>query len=749
MAFDPTTPRRRLAGKLCRPLRGRSVLWRKLCVYTFLVGVAGSAFGCADQVPTRTCGVEIWAQPQSGGPVSVIGDWDGWLAPGHALTPSEAYPGWYYTFFELPAGDHRYLLFEDGVGRLDPHNGQTAFWEPAGGPTVEVSWVRVADCSQPAVTVEHSAIADGVLHVDAQFWARPGGAAIDPTSLVVEQRDPNSGVYTEVVDVDVDVDPQLGAIRIDTVAAGAGKQTLRLRATDTAGSPAAAVGVSRWIGARAPTPEDMLIYQVMVDRFRGPGGQPLSPPLDPGARAGGVLDGVTSAIRSGELSELGVTTLWLSPVYLGPEAARTGRDDDHLYEGYHGYWVLDPRAVEPRIGGEQALRELIATAHDQGIGVLLDVVPNHVYEDSSRFVDRPDDSWFNFPESGPCVCGTAACPWHLYIQTCWFTSYLPDFRFQTPGVIEQAVADVEWWDREFDIDGVRIDAVPMMPRAVSRRIAGELRDRRNAGAMPFVLGEVFTGAGQGGIDELRYHLGPDGLDSVFDFPLMWALRGALASEDVTGFVAVEEVLAATEQALEGSGAVLGRMIGNHDVTRFVSEAAGDAGLDPWTTPPMQPVDDTPYLRQRLALAVVLTLPGAPVLYYGDELGLAGGRDPDSRRVMPETLLPIQESLRADVQTLGQLRQCSPALRQGTRQAWVVTPDHYVFARQMDDREVVVALSRLGVSTSIELEPGQLKGGRYVDVLGGDSLPAGSNRIELGAYGMQILLPESDPCVVRQ
>src|SRR5262245_66292238 len=92
----------------------------------------------------------------------------------------------------------------------------------------------------------------------------------------------------------------------------------------------------------------------MIDRFRGDGGAPLDPPVTPGSRAGGTLDGVLAEIEKGTFESLGVTALWLSPVYQGPDELREGRDGQ-LYEGYHGYWPLESREVESRIGGAPAL----------------------------------------------------------------------------------------------------------------------------------------------------------------------------------------------------------------------------------------------------------------------------------------------------------------------------------------------------------------------------------------------------------
>src|SRR5690606_2279616 len=104
-----------------------------------------------------------------------------------------------------------------------------------------------------------------------------------------------------------------------------------------------------WVDPAAEVPEEGLVVQVMIDRFRGPGGATLTPPASPGGRAGGTLGGVLAEMAAFEA--IGATALWLSPVYVNPIEAREGRGDGQLYEGYHGYWVLDSRGVEPQIGG--------------------------------------------------------------------------------------------------------------------------------------------------------------------------------------------------------------------------------------------------------------------------------------------------------------------------------------------------------------------------------------------------------------
>jgi glycosidase len=493
-----------------------------------------------------------------------------------------------------------------------------------------------------------------------------------------------------------------------------------------------------------------VLYQIMVDRFRGDGGVALSAPSTASSRAGGTLDGVRAEIDQGLLEQLGVSAIWISPVYANPTEMRVGRDG-HLSEGYHGYWPLDSRAVDPRIGGETALHALVATAHAHGIRVLLDLVPNHVYEANPRYVQHSGDGWFR-DGADKCVCGDPGCDWTTHIQTCWFTPFLPDCRFQNADVMRQTVEDTLWWTDQFEVDGVRIDAVPMMERAVTRRMARALRDGWSTSGAQFVLGEVFTGPGEQGVDTIRSFMGPDGLDSAFDFPLMWSIRAAIATH-TAGFDDVEAALRQTDIALSGSGAVMARIIGNHDTTRFISEANGDATGDPWTDPAVQPTDHVAYARQTMALALIMTLPGLPVVYYGDETGLAGGSDPDSRRVMPsvQDLTSDRLKLLQTTRRLGQLRACSRALSEGVRVPIAVQHDRYAFVRDAGDGlPVIVVLSGASSGTEMDLSANAVARDLYVDLVSGESVPIGVQSapatVPMLPLSVRVLVPSRSPCV---
>jgi glycosidase len=685
------------------------------------------------------CRVTVWAKPQRAGvSLAVTGSWDDW---GEARTLEDFGDGWRARSLDLPPGAYGYQIVEEGRGRLDEYNPLTTFRT---SDDQEVSRLLVTDCGAPRIDVVsvQSLGRDGY-EVQATVVPASSGARLDPSTV----RASDDVGALEVVEVD----EQTGEVVLRGRGRPRGKAHVTLDAADIEGVVAPSRIVAAWSDAVAPQWDDGIVYQIMIDRFRGDGGVALDPPPDPGARAGGTLDGIRAELEAGYFERLGVSALWLSPVYLNPLEARDGRFDGHLYEGYHGYWPLDSRAVDPRIGGEAALHQLVEAAHARGIRVLLDLVPNHLYEANPRVAQHWADGWFH--ERDPvCVCGAPDCSWSDFIATCWFTDYLPDLRFEHPDAMESVVDDTVWWLDTFDVDGFRIDAVPMMPRATTRRIVDAMRQQGGSADVAFAMGEIFTGAGASGTADIRYYLGPDGLDSAFDFPLMWALRAAIATE--TGsFATVEASLAETDRALDGSGAVLGRMIGNHDVTRFASEIVGDAGGDPWDDAPAQPTEAAVYEGVGLALGLVLSLPGLPVIYYGDELGLAGAADPDNRRVMPALadLAPSQVVLAADIQRLAQMRRCLPALRRGQRRVALVTDDTWAWWRDADDgAPALVVASRAEAATEVAVGANATSGPQwYQDVLSGDIVqldPPGGARVAMPPRSLRVFVPSGHPCI---
>lgn len=695
-----------------------------------LVPIACSSQGdTAVDVPTRPCGLRIWHKPASTeAHVQVIGDWDGWKRPG--IIPETREDGWRVAAIDVTPGEHAYAIVEDGVWLTDRNEPMTGIHDGR-----EVTVATALECERPALRVDGvEATTDGKATVRATFVSARNGAQVDPASIVSTGRD---GSTLRVSSVDA----TRGALVFEVSGLKRGKYTYVIEGRDTAGIVAEDARATVWIDASAGSkepwdPRDAIVYQVMIDRFRGTDG-PLAQPASPSTRAGGTLAGVRQALESGEIEALGVSAIWLSPLYSNPTGEFSG-NDGRPYTSYHGYWPIASRAIDERFATEGELDAFVASAHARGIRVLFDVVPNHVHVQHPW--TREHAGWFKTD----CVCGQGSCDWGAHIKTCWFAPYLPDLDWTNDEAANAATSDVLWWFDRWDADGIRIDAVPMMPRAATRRIATAARRRYgHPGHALYVLGENFTGPG--GYQSLRYDLGPYGLDGSFHFPLMWTLRHAIALETVS-LSSIEASFRAGEEAWNGAGAVMGLMIGNHDVSRFASVSAGNADGDSWSAP-AQPLEPTVYAKQRLALASVLTLPGAPVLYYGDEVGLAGRSDPDCRRVMPaeDTLLEEQVRTRELARKVGRARSCSRPLRRGALRTLLADDERFVFAREIDREMAIVVLVRRPTTRAEVPLPEGVAG--LVDVVTGARVPPnGTLTVEAEPFGIHVYLPEGSPCV---
>jgi glycosidase len=475
---------------------------------------------------------------------------------------------------------------------------------------------------------------------------------------------------------------------------------------DGGAGPSGSGGVTSGGGAGLPEGafdwRSAVMYFAFVDRFRN--GDPSNDaPVDdieePANFQGGDYRGVLDAIEEGYFESLGVNAIWLTVPMNNPSVAGLGADGRN-YSAYHGYWPTHLDQVEEHFGTMDDLKAIVAAAHERDIKILLDYAMNHVHTDAQVFRDHPD--WFWPLQDGEryCVCGDG-CAWDGDDgRRCWFRDYLPDWNFTNATARTASIDNALWWIKETGIDGYRLDAVKHIETQWLIDLRARLRDEIEpvTGEHFYTVGETFD---TGNRDLLKSYIGPNMMDGQFDFPLRGVaaetlLRRSGSMFDLDGFLA-------SNDDFYGPGSIMSTWLGNHDIARIVHVADDspwgawdNGGTQNWEDPPDQPTNGSNYQRLAIGFTFLMTTKGVPLVYYGDEIGLAGAGDPDNRRFMPwdgADISDAQEGLRSHIGKLGQIRRENPALWRGTRSTVSVTNDTYGYKMTDGPSTVYVAINR--------------------------------------------------------
>ena len=442
---------------------------------------------------------------------------------------------------------------------------------------------------------------------------------------------------------------------------------------------------------------DAVFYQIFPDRFASSVRVPKpgtlerwdAPPTLHGFKGGDLL-GIAEHLD--DLRELGITALYLNPVFASASN--------------HRYHTFDYERVDPLLGGNEALRELIDAAHARGMRIILDGVFNHASRGFWPFhhvlengAASPYRDWFRLdsevlsggrglnaypgqreteaierlkaghdrheptgpghdaaaPGHDPTGAAGAGSPsqWILGYQAWWDLPALPKLNHSNPAVREYIYGVAERWTR-FGIDGWRLD----VPEEIDEPGFWEEFRRRVLAVNPeaYLVGEIWNPAPE--------WLAGDRFHALMNYPL---------AESILSFVGGarldRELVAKTHEygrhvrAIDGPefGRQLAEvmatyppelaslqlnLLGSHDTPRFISLAGGDAAA------------------LRLATLIQMTVPGAPCIYYGDEVGLEGREDPDCRRAYPWDPARQDSGLRDFVAGLISVRRANSVLRRG-------------------------------------------------------------------------------------
>jgi glycosidase len=454
---------------------------------------------------------------------------------------------------------------------------------------------------------------------------------------------------------------------------------------------------------------DDVIYLIMPDRFSDGDQFNNDPPQSRGLydRArnrhyhGGDFQGIIN--RLPYLKELGVTALWLNPWYDNvnhPNERET--PEGKPITDYHGYGAIDFYGVEEHFGTMEKLREMIDRAHSLGIKIIQDQVANHTGPYHPWVKDSPTPTWYNGTESRHInetwqtwTLQDSRATYQLQRETLegWFLNILPDLNQNDEETARYIIQNTLWWIGMTGIDAIRQDTLPYVPRrfwrdwmtAIKREyprvnVVGELYDADPA------LVSFFQGG------EARFDQIDSGIDSVFDFPVFFPLRRAFAE----GKPLREVAMMLARDHLYPNPDALVVFLGNHDMLRFMSERGATAeGL-------------------RLAQTFVMTTRGTPQIFYGDEIAMKGGGDPDNRRDFPggfpaderdafvrEGRTAEEQSVFEHLQRVIRLRRELEPLRRGTLINLFASEQQYVYGRVSGRESVIVVINNDSRETMVE------------------------------------------------
>ena len=496
---------------------------------------------------------------------------------------------------------------------------------------------------------------------------------------------------------------------------------------------------------------DDLIYLIMPDRFSNGDPSNDDPAISRGLLDrskgryyhGGDLEGIIQ--RLPYIRALGVTAIWMTPVYDNVNHLNEfEKYDNQAITDYHGYGAVDFYAVDEHLGTLDKFRELVDKAHALGIKIIQDEVANHTGPYHAWVKDPPTPTWFN---------GSAAKhidetwqTWtlmdpHATAETMrgtldgWFVNILPDLNQNDPECSRYLIQNTLWWIGRTGLDGIREDTLPYAPRSFWSRWTTAIRQRYPA---VNVVGEVFDGDPalvsffQGG--KRRFDGVDSGVDTLFDFPLHYAIRrfftGAGTGADVAKVLAHDHLYVDPNRLVT--------FVDLHDVSRFMSEpgATVDGLKDVFT--------------------FLLTARGIPMIYYGDEIAMKGGNDPDNRRDFPggwkedarNAFEPSgrtdqQQALVEHLQRVGKLRTQLEPLRRGKMVQLLAGKDVYAYARTTPLDFAIIVFNRSSEASDLRLsmDGAPVKEGRELRDALGAAPPAtarkGSIEIHMPAHSTAI------------
>ena len=430
-----------------------------------------------------------------------------------------------------------------------------------------------------------------------------------------------------------------------------------------------------------------IMYFAMVDRFfnGNPGNdQPVQDSaVHPRANyQGGDVEGLRQKLADGYFDALHTNTLWISPITQNPENAWGLWNQGgpvSTFSGYHGYWPVSNIKPDHRFASPEELHLFLDDAHAKEQNVLLDYVANHVHELHPVYQKHPNWATNKYTADGRLNTQL----WDEERLTTWFDTFMPTLELRNDTVAELMSDSALVWITEYDFDGFRHDATKHIPMNFTRLLTEKIRAASDDHV--YQIGETY------GSDELiASYVGSGKVDAQFNFNLYDAAFEAFTQEGAT----FDRLRKALESSLTyyGHHHLMGNISGNQDKPRFSSMASGhlsmseDSKLAGWTREIPEPTERG-YRKMAAMHAFNIAVPGIPILYYGDEIALHGGNDPDNRKMMPFDFSPRQQELFDRIAQLNETRSQFMALNYGSTTVHQPEPHLLIIVRKYMEQEV--------------------------------------------------------------
>jgi neopullulanase len=446
---------------------------------------------------------------------------------------------------------------------------------------------------------------------------------------------------------------------------------------------------------RAGFGKDDVVYLIIPDRFSNGDPHNDSAPdmlesadiTNPNGRHGGDLKGIREKLDY--LSGLGITALWLNPVL----------ENNQPKYSYHGYAITDFYRVDPRIGTNEEYKSFVGECHNKGLKVIMDMVFNHCGANHYWIKDLPMDSWVHqFPEftRSNFRAETAMDPYasdydRERMLSGWFDTPMPDLNQHNEILAQYLIQNSIWWIEYAGLDGIRMDTYPysykdFMAKWMERvlleyphfNVVGETWMQKESQTAYWQAGSPVNGGFS------------SNLPSVTDFPMYFALKDAFIENDgwTTGLSKIYYVLS---QDFVYKDPFMNLIFAdNHDLTRFYTSIGED------------------FPRFKMAMSILLTTRGIPMIYYGTE-DLMTGEEPKGhgfiRQDFPGGSWPGKpDSLRSSVgsqqsaaykflSTLLEWRKNSAVIHQGNLMQFVPQDGIYVYFRYTGTSSVMVIINK--------------------------------------------------------